>query len=180
MLVDRCIVHSIRDEVKRLLELDIGELRKFNVYEESQMSQMQTGDFVPTSPYCFLVLSKVEPTKTQLPFIAIDALPIRKDAMELGNRAGRVGVVRLHVLGNTEGEVWDLASYLVDGIGARFEITNHNEQAYRGYGAHERMALAEVMIEPAIQSPGEIAEALILEGTMHHWQIIMFSYRVLL
>ena len=68
------------------------------------MRQMQTSDFVPTSPYCFLVLSKVEPAKTQLPFIAIDALPITKDAVELGNRAGRTGVVRLNILGSTEGE----------------------------------------------------------------------------
>jgi len=180
MLVDRCIVLSIRDEVQRLLELDIGELRKFNVYGDTEMRQMKASQFTPTAPYCFLVLSKVEPARTQLPFIAIDALPIRKNPMEMGNRAGRIGTVDLNILGKTEGEVWDLASYLADGFGARFEITNQNEQTYRGYAAHERMALAELMTEPMMVSPGPVAEALILEGTMHHWQILTFSYQVLL
>ena len=87
MLLDRCIRISIREEVRRLLELGIEDLLKFNVYGDSDLRQMNAGNFTPTEPYCFVVLNRIEPTETQLPFIAVDTLPIDKAELELGNRA---------------------------------------------------------------------------------------------
>jgi len=180
MLVDRCITLSVRDEVQRILQQAGGELSPFAVYGEDEMRQMQDGSFTPTSasPFCFLVLSKVEPTRSQLPFIAVDALPIVRAPYELGNRTGRTGSVQLNVLGRTEGEVIDLSSYLLDNLQGRFAVTNQNSVVYRGYAPGAAMSYVEFLTEPMMTSPGEVAETLVLEGTMFHWKIVRFTYQV--
>ena len=180
MLLDRCIRISIREEVRRLLELGIEDLLKFNVYGDSDLRRMNVGNFTPTEPYCFVVLNRIEPTETQLPFIAVDTLPIDKAELELGNRAGRIGTVMLNILGRTDGEATDLASYLMDGIVDRFPIVNQNDVTYMGYAAHEVMAMCDITRQPRMESPGPLAEALILEGSLFNWVIVSFEYQVLL
>jgi len=180
MLLDRCIRISIREEVRRLLEVGIEDLLKFNVYGDSDLRRMNAGNFTPTEPYCFVVLNRIEPTETQLPFIAVDTLPIEKAELELGNRAGRGGTVMLNILGRTDGESTDLASYLMDGIGDRFPIVNQNDVTYMGYAAHEVMAMCDITRQPRMESPGPLAEALILEGSLFNWVIVSFDYQVLI
>lgn len=179
MLLDRLIKMSVRAEVERLLTDGTGELAEYVVHGEDQIRDRS---FEPTSgsPYCFLVVSRIEPTKTQLPCIVVDLPDIGREPFELGNRFGRQGPAELHVLGRSEGEATDLASYLADGWTNRFVITNYNEYTYRGYASGSPMGYAELTSMPRVRGPGELAEALILEGTMYHWQIVSFNYQAIL
>src|SRR4030042_6373320 len=177
MLLDRLVKMSVRAEVERLLTDGTGELAAYNVYGEDDL---RNKSFVPTKPYCFVVVSRIEPTPTQLPFIAVDLPNIGRDPFELGNRFGRQGPIELNVLGQSEGEVTDLASYLADGWQNSFTITNYNEYAYRGYASGSPMGYAELTSMPRVRGPGELAEALILEGSLSHWQIISFDYQCIM
>lgn len=180
MLVDRCIIISVREEIQRILQLGTAELDRFNVYAESEMRQMAGGTFTPTAPFCFLVVSRVEPSRTQLPFIAVDVALTRRTAIELGNRIGRLCNVELNILGRSEGEALDLASYIIEHLNVRLPVRNHGDRVLRDHLPSAVMAYAEEVDEPAIMGPGELAEALILEGTLFHWQIVRSSYQVLL
>ena len=180
MLVDRLIKRAVYEEVKRVLESEKGDLKRYNVYGEDELRQYREGNFTPTAPFCFVVSSKIAPAVTELPFIAVDTYPIRKTGLELGNRKGRRITVNLNVLGRAEGEVLDLVSVLLDEMKLRFPIRNYNAIAFDGFRPNEVMAYAEVEREPAMQSPGLLAEELIKEGTLHNWQIVNFEFKVLL
>jgi hypothetical protein len=180
MLLDRLIKMSIRAEVESLLTDGTGELAEYLVYGEDELRQRNFTPPVSGSPYCFLVVSRIEPTKTQLPFIAVDLPDIGREPFELGNRFGRQGQIELHVLGRSEGEATDLASYLADGWPNSFVITNYNSYTYRGYGSGSPMGYAELTSMPRVRGPGELAEALILENSLYHWQIVSFGYQCIM
>jgi len=177
MLLDRLVKMSVRAEVERLLADGTGELAAYNVYGEDEL---RDSTFVPTPPYCYLVVSRIEPTPTQLPFIAVDLPDIGREPFELGNRSGRQGPIELSVLGQSEGEATDLASYLADSWVNSFVITNYNEYAYRGYASGSPMGYVELTNMPRVRGPGELAEALILEGSLYHWQIVSFDYQAII
>ena len=182
MLVDRLIKRAVYEEVKRILETKKGDLKRYTVYGEDELRQVREGTLTPTTtrPYLFLVSSKIEPAATELPFIAVDAYPIRKTGLELGNRKGRRVTVNLNVLGRTEGEVLDLVSILLDELKSRFPVKNYNTVAYDGFRPNAIMAYGEIEREPTMESAGPLAEAMIKEGTLHNWQIVNFEFKVLL
>ena len=183
MLVDRCLKLSARQAIEDILESGRTELAAYNVYGEADFRGMLNETFTPTRPYVFLVMSKMEPTdEAHLPFIVVQFGGIEYDPFELGNREGRTGPIWVHVIGETDGEATDIASYIAKKIkdDNGFAVKNHNDVVYYGYAPDMKMCQAEVIDTIRVEPTGEMAATLIKAALSYHWYTVSWRYRTLL
>jgi len=158
-----------------LPDADSG-LLPFNVYYEADFRRASAGNFTPTFPYVYLLDSYLLPISqrvdVQQPQVVVEIQEYRTLPFEMGNRSGRKITAQVHVFGQNRGQRDDLASFIMDYIGASLPIKTFNANNTAG-----------TIVETAVIDPDKVVSDMYsprleqdLGGTLFGWGMLEFSF----
>ena len=132
MLKNREIRLSARDHIKALFLAPAvaSGLSAFNVYDERDFRNVQSGTFTPTFPFVYLLDSFLEPVAQrvdlQQPQVVIEVDLYESEPYQLGDRAGRQVDFLFHVFGKNRGERDDIGGFIADYFGTGLDIKTYS------------------------------------------------------